>query len=887
MAKKLTYKFGADLTELEKGILKVERKLQNMARKVEKVGMTMTKAFTIPLAAIGTLATKAGLDVEKSLAAIARGTGATGKALKGLEGDWKRLAGAVSQSFEVSAKVIADYNTRLGLTGSSLNKISKQALDASRMLGEDINVVVTESAKSMRDWGVATGDMAEHMDKMFVAAQSTGISMGTLGTSMAKYGSALRAMGFTTTQTIATLAEFEKQGQNTELIMGSLRIALGKMAQAGIKDAGKAFRDMVKEIKDAKSPTEATKKAIDLFGSRAGPAMAMAIREGRFEIDELVKALEKSKDAIEKASDATKTFGERWKEVKNKVSLAIAPIGSEILKIAEDWLPAVERGIKSLGETIEGMSDTSKKSMVILAGVFGIGGPFLIGLAAVSSAVIKLGAMFAALAASPAFLTVMGVAATVGAGVAVGKSIYKKTHPNGKALGEEAVRKMKIQEILNHKPSIPGKIAPPLTGQLGTGENELDKLAKAGKKAKAGKSDTEILVTNIANQIKYMNANADEFLPILDQWKAKLKPMSEDWMKTVDLITDITEDGENKRVENFKKAQEEIENAQRGTDAYFSNLGWQNNQGLLSDGDYLATLKKSLSDAADELERLGFSANDVSNWTPKMISDFEQIQSIVGEGATKAMTSLRNEFEHGKISQAEYQTALEKMAVTFATIPQVVKAVNLELETLHINTMNKFPTIMSQVKASWDEMEMSMAMVPTSLGNAFESAIRGSESLGDALKGLLQDLGAVILKAMFMKAIFGGGLGGLFGGGGVTEIANFTRNAKGNVFGVDGILPFAKGGIVNAPTIFPFANGTGLMGEAGPEAIMPLKRGADGKLGVEGGGGGGTNITMNINAIDSQSFVQMMRTNRAVVESLVIENIYRNGSVRKAIQQGV
>ena len=316
-------------------------------------------------------------------------------------------------------------------------------------------------------------------------------------------------------------------------------------------------------------------------------------------------------------------------------------------------------------------------------------------------------------------------------------------------------------------------------------------------------------------------------------------------------------------------------------------MRWQNNQGLLSDGDYLATLKKSLSDAADELERLGFSANDVSNWTPKMISDFEQIQSIVGEGATKAMTSLRNEFEHGKISQAEYQTALEKMAVTFATIPQVVKAVNLELETLHINTMNKFPTIMSQVKASWDEMEMSMAMVPTSLGNAFESAIRGSESLGDALKGLLQDLGAVILKAMFMKAIFGGGLGGLFGGGGVTEIANFTRNAKGNVFGVDGILPFAKGGIVNAPTIFPFANGTGLMGEAGPEAIMPLKRGADGKLGVEGGGGGGTNITMNINAIDSQSFVQMMRTNRAVVESLVIENIYRNGSVRKAIQQGV
>ena len=78
------------------------------------------------------------------------------------------------------------------------------------------------------------------------------------------------------------------------------------------------------------------------------------------------------------------------------------------------------------------------------------------------------------------------------------------------------------------------------------------------------------------------------------------------------------------------------------------------------------------------------------------------------------------------------------------------------------------------------------------------------------------------------------------------------------------------------------------MGEAGAEAIMPLKRTPSGDLGVQADGGGGmTNITMNINAVDSQSFIQMLRNNKAAVESLVIENIYRNGSVRKAIQQGV
>ena len=68
-------------------------------------------------------------------------------------------------------------------------------------------------------------------------------------------------------------------------------------------------------------------------------------------------------------------------------------------------------------------------------------------------------------------------------------------------------------------------------------------------------------------------------------------------------------------------------------------------------------------------------------------------------------------------------------------------------------------------------------------------------------------------------------------------IGNLFPSANGNVFAPGGVVPYAMGGIVTRPTIFPFADGggfrTGLMGEAGPEAIMPLKRGADGKLGVQ------------------------------------------------------
>jgi lambda family phage tail tape measure protein len=82
-------------------------------------------------------------------------------------------------------------------------------------------------------------------------------------------------------------------------------------------------------------------------------------------------------------------------------------------------------------------------------------------------------------------------------------------------------------------------------------------------------------------------------------------------------------------------------------------------------------------------------------------------------------------------------------------------------------------------------------------------------------------------------------------------------NAMGNAYAANNIVPYAMGGaftnsVVSKPTLFKFAAGgtmrTGVMGEAGPEAIMPLSRGPNGKLGVASSGGGGTNVTVNVDA---------------------------------------
>ncbi len=115
--------------------------------------------------------------------------------------------------------------------------------------------------------------------------------------------------------------------------------------------------------------------------------------------------------------------------------------------------------------------------------------------------------------------------------------------------------------------------------------------------------------------------------------------------------------------------------------------------------------------------------------------------------------------------------------------------------------------------------------VATGLTNAIMGLIDGTKSLGESLSGVLKQIGSLFLRA----GIGSFGVGGEKG----TGLLGALFSAKGNVFAHNNVVPFAYGGVVNKPTVFPMANGMGVMGEAGPEAIMPLKRGRGGRLGVE------------------------------------------------------
>lgn len=168
-------------------------------------------------------------------------------------------------------------------------------------------------------------------------------------------------------------------------------------------------------------------------------------------------------------------------------------------------------------------------------------------------------------------------------------------------------------------------------------------------------------------------------------------------------------------------------------------------------------------------------------------------------------------------------------------------------------------------------MEGETSSLSRSLGSglrrAFDSAIFKGGKFSDVMRDLALSLSRSALNAALspVQNAIGGGVANLF-----------SAFASGGAFTSGRVRAFAKGGVVNGPTTFPMRGGAGLMGEAGPEAIMPLTRGPNGDLGVKmEGGGGGQQITVNISTPDAESF-QRSQSQVAAAISRAVKRGERN-----------
>jgi len=150
-----------------------------------------------------------------------------------------------------------------------------------------------------------------------------------------------------------------------------------------------------------------------------------------------------------------------------------------------------------------------------------------------------------------------------------------------------------------------------------------------------------------------------------------------------------------------------------------------------------------------------------------------------------------------------------------------------------------------------------VGVLSRSIGRGLRSAFDGLVFDGIKLSEAMRDLANSILNATYSAAVtpVQNHLGGLIASGIEGVVKGAVPFSAGGAFTQGRVMPFASGGVVRQASYFPIRGGVGLMGEAGPEAIMPLTRGADGRLGVRAQGAARpVQITMNISTPDVQGF---------------------------------
>lgn len=203
-----------------------------------------------------------------------------------------------------------------------------------------------------------------------------------------------------------------------------------------------------------------------------------------------------------------------------------------------------------------------------------------------------------------------------------------------------------------------------------------------------------------------------------------------------------------------------------------------------------ASLASETITAANAQKRL----NDMIAATPT-----EQIKV-----AQEDMLLLADALEKGTISEEQYQEA-------------VIKRLDLSTDAI------------KKQKSVAEELGLTFS-------SAFEDAVVGGKSLSDVLQGIEKDIIRIMLRRNVTEP-----LANAVGGFDFSSL--FTANANGGVYNSPSLSAYS-GSVYNSPRMFAFAQGAGVFAEAGPEAIMPLKRGRDGKLGVQAGGGSG--VVINI-----------------------------------------
>ena len=355
-------------------------------------------------------------------------------------------------------------------------------------------------------------------------------------------------------------------------------------------------------------------------------------------------------------------------------------------------------------------------------------------------------------------------------------------------------------------------------------------------------------------------------------------------------------DANNKRVEREKALQKERE--ARAFKARFA--GEESLMGMPLEVD--AATQKKIDDAV-ELNRKQDdflakqqlqlnAANMISEKTGEELFAAQQINEMVlfkleldklelksGDEKYNQLVAYKELMQEAE-ARTFYRIQLEKEAA------EAKRIADAEAQRVNDILLDQYARIEAELEDQAQKQKELADTIANTFGDAFMSIVDGTKSAKDAFKDMARDIIKQLYRILVVEQMvnsISGAIQGSFGG------APQGPMPSGNAVPDTRMFKYANGGVVNSPTTFGMSGGkTGLMGEAGPEAIMPLKRGANGKLGVQMEGGGATTVVQNFNfSANGDDSVKRIIAQAApkiaqMTKSEIINDRKRGGSMKAA-----
>ena len=410
-AQKQLKEFGSVGTQQAKV---VGEQMQKAGKAMQDVGTNLTTHVTAPIVAAGGAALAAFNEVDKGYDIVIKKTGAAGDAAQEMYDIVDNLATSIPTDFETAGEAVGEVNTRFGLTGKSLQKLSAQFIKFAKLNDTDVSTSIDEVQKALSAFGLSAEDAESLLDQLNATGQATGVSVDTLTSGLIQNGTAFQELGLDINQSVALMGELEKSGANGETVMQGLRKALKSAAKDG-KPLNEALTDLQDTIENGTDDMDGLTAAYELFG-KSGDQIYGAVKNGSLDFRNLGESASDAAGSVSDTFEETLSPMDEWAMTLNDLKLAGAALGSTI---GELLVPAIQKAgdmVSSLRQAWENLSPQQQEMIVQIAGIVAVIGPVV---AIIGSIVSGIGGLITSMTAIAAvFGTTIGVVAGVAAGIA-------------------------------------------------------------------------------------------------------------------------------------------------------------------------------------------------------------------------------------------------------------------------------------------------------------------------------------------------------------------------------------------------------------------------------------------------------------------------------------